>query len=137
MRVLVFGGRAYNNREKVHYALDDYHAQTPITLLVHGACESRLDLATGEVLYSADDLAQEWARYNFVPYLGMPAVWYPKFGGKLNKKAGPARNTLMIQKGKPQMGIGFPGGDGSSDTARKLKAAGIPMILVDNWIPKW
>lgn len=137
MRVLVFGGREYNNREKVYYTLDDFHAKTPISLLIHGSCRSRFDVDTGRIIWSTDELAEQWAKDVCVPYLGIPAIWYPKHGGKLDRKAGPVRNSLMIKKGRPQQGIGFPGEKGSSDTARKLKALGIPMILVDNWIPEW
>jgi hypothetical protein len=131
LRVLVFGGRAYNNREKVYYTLDDYHAKTPITLVIHGSCRSRIDLSTQAIIWSADELAEQWAKDNYIPYLGIPAVWRTKHGGKIDKSAGPTRNALMIAKGKPQAGIGFPGENGTADMASKLKAAGIPTILVD------
>lgn len=130
MRVLVFGGRAYNKRDKVYYTLDDFHAEHPISLIIHGACESRLDLHTGELVWSADELAEQWAKHTYIPYLGIPAVWTTKLGGRINKAAGPIRNALMIQKGRPERAIGFPGGKGSADMAEKLKAAGIPTILV-------
>lgn len=128
MRVLVFGGREYNDRQKVNDTLDAFHAKTPITLIIHGACESRLDIQTGFVLWSADDLAEQWARHAYIPYLGVPAVWYVR--GKLRKAAGPERNALMITKGRPQAAIGFPGGKGSADMAKKLEAAGIIAEIV-------
>lgn len=128
MRVLVFGGREYNDREKVYDILGAFHANTPITLIIHGACDSRLDIDTGYIVWSADELAEQWAKHNFVPYLGVPAVWY--VNGKLRRSAGPERNALMITKGRPQAGIGFPGGRGSADMAKKLEAAGIIPQLV-------
>lgn len=131
MRVLVFGGRAYNDRQKVYDTLDEFHAKTPITLVIHGACESRLDIETGLPIWSADELAEQWAKHTYIPYLGVPAVWYVK--GKLRKAAGPERNALMITKGRPQAGIGFPGGKGSADMAAKLEAAGIvPKIVASS-----
>lgn len=135
MRVLVFGGRAYNDRQKVYDTLSDFHAKTPITLVITGACESRLDMDTGEIIWSADELAEQWAKHAYIPYLGIPAVWYVK--GKLRKAAGPERNALMITRGKPQAAIGFPGGKGSADMEAKLRAAGIiPEIMVASLLKK-
>lgn len=131
MRVLVFGGRAYNKRDKVYYTLDDYHAQNPITLVIHGSCRSKLDLSTQEIVWSADELAEQWAKDNFIPYLGIPAVWNPKgYGKKVDRAAGIKRNALMLEKGKPQAGIGFPGGNGSADMAKRIQGAGLPLLLV-------
>lgn len=131
MRVLVTGGREYNDRESVYYTLDDFHAQNPITLLIHGSCRSRLDIETGMIVWSADELAEQWAKDNAVPYLGVPANWYPKgYDGKLDKKAGPVRNSLMLTKGKPEAGIVFPGGRGTQDMHQKMIAAGITRIIV-------
>lgn len=133
MRVLVFGGREYNDRQKVYDTLDVFHAKTPISLIIHGACESRLDIQTGLSIWSADELAEHWAKHRYVPYLGIPAIWYidGKFQGK---KAGPERNAMMIKKGRPEAGLGFPGGKGSADMAAKLVAAGIipQLVLASN-----
>lgn len=128
MRVLVFGGREYNDRQKVYDTLDIFHAKTPITLIIHGACESRFDIQAGLSIWSADELAEQWARHTYIPYLGVPAVWY--VNGKLRRSAGPERNALMITKGRPQAGIGFPGGKGSADMAKKLIAYGVTPELV-------
>jgi hypothetical protein len=117
----------------VYDTLDEFHAKTPISLLVHGACESRLDIETGLVVWSADELAEQWAKHAYVPYLGVPAVWYinGKFQGK---KAGPQRNTVMLKKGKPEAAIGFPGGKGTANMAEQLIAAGIipQMVLASS-----
>lgn len=128
MRVLVFGGREYNKRQNVYDILGEFHDKTPITLLIHGACGSKLDPETGYITWSADELAEQWAKHAYIPYLGVPAVWY--VNGKFRRAAGPERNALMIVKGRPQAGIGFPGGKGSADMASKLEAAGIIPQLV-------
>lgn len=128
MRVLVFGGRTYNRRDKVYYALDDFHAKNPITLLIHGSCRSIFQ--DGGPVWSADELAEQWAKDNAITYLGMPAIWYPSGSKKLDRSAGPTRNALMIQKGRPQHAIGFPGGKGSADMYDKLVAANIPVLLI-------
>lgn len=131
MRVLVTGGREYNDRERVYYTLDDFHARTPITLLVHGSCRSKIDPENGYIIWSADELAEQWAKDNFIPYLGVPAIWYPRgYGGKLDRKAGPVRNSLMLSKGRPEAGIVFPGGSGTKDMHDKLVAAGVSRIVI-------
>ena len=128
VRVLVFGGRSLNQRDKVYYTLDDYHAKTPITLLIHGSCRSGFE--NGAPVWSADELAEQWAKDNAIPYLGIPAIWYPNGPKKLDRSAGPTRNALMITKGRPQAAIGFPGGKGSADMYDKLVAAQIPVLLI-------
>ena len=55
--LIVCGGRAYLEVERVFVALDRAHAKTAITLLVHGAS---LDQRRGE-LVGADLWADEWA----------------------------------------------------------------------------
>ena len=47
--------------------------------------------------------------------------------GQLGLSAGPARNQRMLDEGKPDAGIAFPGGPGTADMTRRLKEAGIPV----------
>ena len=134
MRVLVYGGRTLNDREMVYYTLDDWHAATRITLLITGSCRSKVILKSGEneIIWSADELAEQWAKDNYVPYIGVPAIWYPQGPtGPLDKGAGPKRNTKMLERTKPHAAIEFPGGKGTADMHQKLVAAGIiPLVVV-------
>ena len=107
-RVLVCGGRDYINYDVMTRVLDATDATTPFTVLIYG-------MARG-----ADTLAAMWATSRGIPRLGYPANWERDGRG-----AGPIRNRLMLEKGKPDVVIAFPGGRGTADMVRQAKAAGV------------
>lgn len=116
MRVLVCGGRAFNDWTVVNDVLDGIQRVTPITCIIHGA-------ATG-----ADDLAERWARSEGIGrhrFPVLPAQW-----DKHGKAAGPMRNQAMLEKGKPDLVVAFPGGSGTADMVRRAKGAGVKVIEV-------
>lgn len=45
------------------------------------------------------------------------------------KAAGPIRNQRMLDEGKPDLVVAFPGGRGTADMVRRAKAAGVPVRL--------
>ena len=109
MRLLVTGGRTYQDYKAVCHALDTLHAQTPITLLIHGNAQG------------ADTLARKWAYTRGVPHSSFPAEW-----DKHGKAAGPIRNQQMLTEGHPNAYLAFPGGRGTQDMVSRCKRAGIP-----------
>lgn len=113
MRVLVCGGRDYKDYATVCRILEDLHKNTPITLLIHGS-------ATG-----ADQLASRWAAVYGVPRKPFPANWL-----KHGKAAGPIRNRQMLEEGKPDLVMAFPGGRGTADMVRQATAAGVKVEVV-------
>lgn len=110
MRLLVCGGRDYGDVGKVYDTLDEVHAGSagPISLVIEGG-------ATG-----ADALARKWAKDRRVPVRTYKAHWT-----KHGNAAGPIRNQLMIDDGKPNAVIAFPGGHGTADMVLRAKAAGL------------
>lgn len=110
-RVLVFGGRDYNDRDYVWRVLSYFHEEDPFSVLIHGG-------ATG-----ADTIAGEWARANGVREVKMLADWK-----KHGKAAGPIRNTRMLTHGKPDVAVGFPGGRGTADMGHKVLDAGVILL---------
>lgn len=112
-RVLVCGGRDYEDRERLFSILDVAHAANPIELLIHGG-------ASG-----ADDLAGQWARNAGVHWKAYPAYWQTE-----GKAAGPKRNQRMLDESDPHLVIAFPGGTGTADMVRKANAAGVPVVRV-------
>jgi hypothetical protein len=112
-RVLVCGGRGYDDRDRLFLILDRAHWANPIELLVHGA-------ATG-----ADTLAGLWAKERGVSVQAFPADW-KKYGDA----AGPIRNGLMLEATKPHMVIAFPGGRGTANMVKLARHAGIPIVRV-------
>lgn len=115
MRVLVCGGRNYDDPAEVFARLEErwHRSKHDCMIVLQGG-------ATG-----ADKFARHWCSTTSVPYINYPANW-TMYG----KAAGPIRNQRMIDEGKPDLVIAFPGGKGTADMVRRAKAAGIETIEV-------
>jgi hypothetical protein len=107
MRVLVCGGRNYNDSECV----SQYLYRLKPTVVIQGG-------ASG-----ADRLAGEWAKHNNVHQEIYPADW-----NRLGRAAGPIRNQQMLDEGKPDVVLAFDGGRGTADMVRRAGEAGINII---------
>jgi hypothetical protein len=46
--------------------------------------------------------------------------------------AGPKRNQRMLDEYSPEFGVAFPGGRGTADMIRRLRAASVPLLIVEN-----
>lgn len=130
MRLVVTGGRDYRDTARIFSTLDELHARRPISLLIEGEADG------------LDKRAKAWARQRGVPVLPFPAPWddithpkavvrYTRSGKPFDANAGPRRNQQMIDEGRPDEGLVFPGGAGTADMRRRLVAAGIPFEEVD------
>lgn len=108
MRILVCGGRDYDDRKALFRALDALLAEVPVELVIHGAARG------------ADTLAGQWAIERNIPVMPFPAKW-KTFGNA----AGPIRNQEMLDDGKPDGVVVFPGGTGTADMKRKAEKAGL------------
>lgn len=113
MRVLVCGGRDYQDRARVFDVLDNLHAANPIDLLIHGNAKG------------ADQLADEWAIGKCDTSTFLPA--WEEHG----KAAGPMRNQRMLDEGKPALVIAFPGGRGTADMVNRSKSAGVRVVEIN------
>lgn len=110
MRVLVFGGRDYSDSDAVWAALDRVLAKHgPFTLVEGGA-------------RGADRHAGRWAEAR----AGVRHEVYPADWSKLGRRAGVVRNQEMLDSGL-DAAVGFPGGRGTADMARRLERAGVPV----------
>lgn len=108
MKVLVCGGRNYSNRKQLFKMLDGIHGLWVITEIIHGG-------ASG-----ADGLAAAWGAENLGGSSAYPADWETH-----GKKAGPIRNSLMLEVGKPDLVVAFDGGRGTADMVSKANRAGV------------
>lgn len=117
MRVLVCGGRDYDNAERVKRVLDK--------LLIRCGGYSGLTIIQGEAL-GADTLARQWAEDNSVPTIGFRADW-KTYG----KRAGYLRNSQMLAEGHPDLVIAFPGGHGTDMMIKLAKAAGVSVVKLE------
>ncbi len=110
MRLLVCGGRDFDNRHGLFRVLDGIASRNNVKAIIHGAARG------------ADKLAGEWAKRNLVEELAFPADWE-----RHPKAAGPIRNQQMLDEGKPTHCIAFPGGRGTADMVARAKKAGLIM----------
>lgn len=110
-RVLVCGGRSYTDRRSLHVILDGLKPRP--TMIIHGGAPG------------ADNLAWWWAELSGISHWAFHADW--KTHGK---SAGPIRNQQMLDDGKPDLVVAFPGGNGTADMVRRAKAAGVRVIEV-------
>ncbi len=113
MKVLITGGRSYADRATVFRELDKLHAETTITVLIHGA-------ATG-----ADTLADSWAKSRGVEVIACPADW-----SRHGRAAGPIRNKAMLTDHAPELLVAFPGGRGTANMISQARAAGLKIIVI-------
>lgn len=111
-RVLVCGGRRFDDEGMFLSAMNQaLIAVWDQITVIHGA-------ASG-----ADSLADKWARLLGWPVLEFPADWQAH-----GKAAGPIRNQRMLDEGRPDLVVAFPGGRGTADMVRRAKAAGVEVI---------
>lgn len=115
MKVLVCGGRDYGAHQNDWPFFCDVMAailrHATVELIIHGAAKG------------ADLMGQNWAMWHKVPEKAYPALW-----GTHGKAAGPIRNSLMLEDGKPDLVVAMLGGNGTADMVRKAKAAGVPVV---------
>lgn len=120
-RVLVCGGRGFGKTEAdlvlMVRALAPYKPPK-----VTDASEHILILGGAP---GADTLAELWADIWGVRKRVYPADW--KAHGRA---AGPKRNQRMLDEGRPDLVIAFPGGRGTADMVRRARKAGVRVIEV-------
>ena len=117
MRIVVTGGRDYGDGAAVAMALSAVHRKHNIDLLIHGAARG------------ADTLAANWARRAGVQVATFSADWRAH-----GKAAGIIRNQSMLDIGKPDACVAFPGGRGTADMVARCSKAGLPVWKVS--VPK-
>lgn len=89
MRILVCGGRDFDNYQLLAETLQEYGSV--ITTLIEGGA------------YGADSMALQWAILNKVPTERYNADWT-----QCGNSAGSIRNQEMLTLGKPDLVIAFP-----------------------------
>jgi hypothetical protein len=109
MKILVTGGRDFGDRNLLFSGLDRIHAETPITMIIHGGAKG------------ADALASEWAASRGVPVEVFKPNW------RLGRHAGLQRNSDMLAS-KPELVVAAPGGKGTADMVAKAKKASLKVV---------
>lgn len=118
MRILVCGGRDYDDWD----CLDDNLWNIVEDIEDSNLSWRNITVITGDAI-GADWLARAWAKSYDCNYKGYPADW--KTHGKA---AGPIRNQRMLDEGKPDLVVAFPGGKGTQDMINRALKAGVKVI---------
>lgn len=116
MRVLVCGGRDFTDRELFNSTLDKINKETPITSIIHGNAKG------------ADVMSWSWILMNNHGRVGDAQLECLAFNADWNKHgkaAGYIRNKQMLDDGKPDLVIAFPGGKGTANMVKLAKEAGV------------
>lgn len=113
MRVLVCGGRNYDDVDRVGVVLNKLHDAKGIDVIMQGGARG------------ADEIAAAWGSFNGVPVDTYEADWENQ-----GSFAGPARNKRMLDEGKPDLVIAFPGGKGTANMIRQARKAGVEVIEI-------
>jgi hypothetical protein len=106
MRILVCGGRWYNNYPLVSEVLYDYI--DIVSCIIHGGAKG------------ADNLAGLWAKANDILVEEYKADW-----NRYGKRAGYLRNKQMID-----IVIAFPGGKGTANMVKLSREARIQTLVI-------
>lgn len=112
LKLLVCGGRAYNDRDFLWSWLDVFSKTNTVTHIITGG-------ATG-----ADALASAWACERGIQQVIVPANWRVH-----GKGAGPIRNLAMAEL-KPNLVIAFPGGSGTASMCSIARNKGIQVLEI-------
>lgn len=113
MRVLICGGRDYTNYR--HFA----------TVM----CDQQKEFGTFTVIIHGGAKGADWCAHLFAGN-GRQELTYRAEWEKYGSSAGPIRNQQMIDEGRPELVIAFPGGRGTADMVRRAKTAGIELVEV-------
>jgi hypothetical protein len=116
MRVLVTGGRTFNDREWLWAGLDLIHTHPkmgPITEIIEGGAPG------------ADVRAGEWACRREIRCTVVPAQWE-----KHGRSAGYIRNAEMAEM-RPDVVLACPGGKGTANMVEVATKAGLNVIRLE------
>jgi cysteine synthase len=114
MKVLVCGGRDFADRDWLFRELDRIDREIGgISAIIHGCA------------LGADTLAGEWATARSKQVAEFPADWDTH-----RRAAGPIRNKQMLDEGKPDLVVAFPGGRGTANMVGQARRAGVRVVEV-------
>jgi len=113
VKVLVCGGREFNDADFIFSELDRLHTQFHIVTVIEGDARG------------VDRIAGDWARARGLDLVEYPADWKNE-----GRHAALIRNVRMLQEGKPDMVVAFPGGGGTNHTCWHAEKLGIQVVKV-------
>jgi hypothetical protein len=115
MKILVCGGRDYTDYDRLEDELN-------LLWRVHGDFTIISGMARG-----ADSLAVRYAEQYNCPLEKFPALWDVH-----GKAAGLIRNQQMLDEGKPDLVVAFPGGRGTAHMIKIARKADVEVQKIEN-----
>lgn len=106
MKILVCGGRDFLDEELFNRTMKEFENKN--VTIIQGNSKG------------ADALAYYWALKYALKEESYQADWNTH-----GKKAGPIRNKRMLEEGKPDLVIAFPGGKGTAHMVKIAKEANV------------
>lgn len=110
IKLLVCGGRDFNNATFLDAAMSQARELLGFTAVIHGGARG------------ADRMAAIWARER-----GLLAIQFLADWRRHGIAAGPCRNQRMLDEGRPDAVLAFPGGAGTGDMIRRALNAELPV----------
>lgn len=128
MRILICGGRDFTNEHALFSVMDgiiDYWwpRMEPISGPPGFRDRNPPEIISG-MARGADTLAVKYAKDRRLALHPFPADWE-----KHGSKAGYLRNCQMLEEGKPDLVVAFPGGKGTAMMVRLSEQAGVKVIV--------
>jgi hypothetical protein len=123
MRVLVCGGREFDDWDMLHRTLTDIYIQRHMTsmVIVQGGAKG------------ADFLGKVWAKNKNLWCSGDSVITseeYPADWKQHGYRAGHIRNQQMLDEGDVDLVVAFPGGKGTANMISLSKKAGVEVMEV-------
>jgi len=115
MRVIVCGGRDYDDEDAMRARMTTLRHEHPDAVVIHGGAPG----------------ADTWAGY-LAEALGLDVELHKANWAAHGRAAGPIRNQEMLDSGVDLV-IAFPGGRGTKDMTIKAQHAGVPVEFVNEW----
>lgn len=113
MRLLMSGGRHFEDPGLVESALSAIHGRAPITVLIHGGIPG-LGIP-----------AESWARRNGVHLISYPATF------SLGKRGDFERDRFMLDDSRPHAILAFPGGRRTAELCQRARLKEVSIIYAD------
>ena len=139
MRVLVFGGRDYGDinpyldirtvailkesEKNLKNIIEYIYGVDCLRQFVEDATQENPLVFISGLATGADKLCFAYTEFPNVSIDKYPANW-----DKYGKMAGHIRNQQMLDEGKPDIAVGFPGGNGTKDMIKRLEKNKIKLI---------
>lgn len=127
MKVLIYGGRDFGHVRAANLSPEELERRSAEYRLGYDFLTSLFPERNVEVIQGgatgADALGADWAVCSEVALKTFRADWQ-----RWGRAAGPMRNARMLEEGKPEMAVEFPGGRGTADMRLRLQKAGVPVV---------